>query len=105
MWQHAWTLGNWGVKTFGNKGMFIGSVYDAAYSFSQMFYEGMMAADSAAQWSFSIPPNPPAGMLSDMSVIFPFLEKYQPDFVFAALIDTVQHYILTQHIYDSYSIT
>lgn len=98
MWQHAWALGNWGVKTFGNKGMFIGSVYDAAYSFSQMFYEGMMAADPEAQWSFSIPPNPPAGMLSDMSVIFPFLEKYQPDFVFAAFCGTEATLFLNEFI-------
>lgn len=83
MWQHAWALGNWGVKTFGKKGMFIGGVYDAAYSFSHMFNEGMMAADGEAEWSFSVPPMPPPGKLSDMSVIFPFLDKCQPDFVFA----------------------
>lgn len=84
LWQHAWTLGNWGVKSFGLKGMFIGSVYDGGYSFSHMFHEGMKAADADAYWSFSIPPMPPKGQLSDMSVIFPFLEQYQPDFVFAA---------------------
>lgn len=84
LWQHAWALGHWGVKEFGKKGMFIGSVYDAGYNFSNCFYEGMMAADSAADWSFSVPPPPPPKGLSDMSVIFPFLEKYQPDFIFAA---------------------
>lgn len=83
IWQHAWTLGNWAVKNIGKKGMFIGGVYDAGYSFSQMFYEGMMSADSEAFWSFSVPPNPPPGKLSDMTVIFQYLELYQPDFVFA----------------------
>jgi branched-chain amino acid transport system substrate-binding protein len=84
LWQHAWTMGHWGVKTFGKKGMFIASVYDAGYSFSQMFYDGMKAADPESEWSFSVPPMPPAGELSNMDVIFPFLEQYQPDFIFAA---------------------
>lgn len=83
LWQHAWAIGYYGVKEFGKKGMFIGSVYDAGYDFSKMFYLGMKAADEQSQWSFSVPPMPPAGGLSDLSVIFPFLEKYQPDFVFA----------------------
>ncbi len=84
LWRQAWAIGNIGVRKWGKKGMFVGSVYDAAYSFPHMFHEGMMAADASAMWSFSIPPMPPAGQLSDMSVIFPFLEKYEPDFVFAA---------------------
>lgn len=84
LWQHAWALGNWGVKNIGKKGMFVAGVYDAGYSFSHMFYEGMMAADAEAFWSFSVPPNPPPGKLSDMSVIFHYMEQYQPDFVFAA---------------------
>lgn len=98
MWQHAWAMGNWGVKNIGIKGMFIGSVYDTAYSFSHMFYEGMMAADPQALWSFSVPPNPPPGALSDMSVIFPFLEKYQPDFVFAAFCGTEATLFLNEFI-------
>jgi branched-chain amino acid transport system substrate-binding protein len=84
LWQHAWAMGYWGVQQFGKKGMFIGGVYDSGYSFSHMFYEGMIAADPQSEWSFSIPPMPPAGKLSDMSVIFPYLEQYQPDFIFAA---------------------
>jgi branched-chain amino acid transport system substrate-binding protein len=83
LWRQAYTLGYAGVKQFGKKGMFIGSVYDAGYSFSHLFHQGMMAADPQAQWSFSVPPMPPAGSLSDMSVIFPFLEQYQPDFIMA----------------------
>ncbi|MEO6523474.1 MAG: ABC transporter substrate-binding protein [Mucilaginibacter sp.] len=83
LWQHAYALGHWGVSTFGKKGMYISSVYDAGYSFSHMFHEGMMAADPTAQWSFSVPPMPPPGQLSNMDVIFPFLEQYQPDFIFA----------------------
>jgi branched-chain amino acid transport system substrate-binding protein len=83
LWQHAYTLGHWGVSQFGKKGMYISSVYDAGYGFSQMFHVGMMAADTGADWSFSVPPMPPPGQLSSMDVIFPFLEQYQPDFIFA----------------------
>ncbi|MBW4889830.1 ABC transporter substrate-binding protein [Mucilaginibacter sp. HMF5004] len=83
LWQHAYTLGHWGVSTFGKKGMYISSVYDAGYGFSQMFHVGMMTADASAEWSFSVPPMPLPGELSNMDVIFPFLEQYQPDFIFA----------------------
>jgi hypothetical protein len=82
LWKEAFALGHWGVKTWGKKGMFIASVYDAGYSFSHMFHLGMMNASSDAEWSFSVPPMPPTGSLTDMSVIFPFLERYQPDFIF-----------------------
>ncbi len=85
LWQHAYALGNWGVKNIGKKGMFIGAVYDAGYAFSQMFYEGMMAAGAQPRdWSFSVAPMPPAGQLSTFDVIFPYLEEYKPDFIFAA---------------------
>lgn len=83
LWRHAWALGNWGVKTFGKKGMFLSAVYDAGYSFSQMFHLGMMHADPNSEWSFSVLPMPAQGQLSDMSILFHFLEQYQPDFVFA----------------------
>lgn len=84
LWQHAWSIGHWGVKTFGKKGMFVSALYDAGYSFSQMFHLGMQSADAESEWSFSVPPMPANGELTDMSVIFPFLEKYTPDFIFAA---------------------
>ncbi len=84
LWQHAWALGYQGVKRFGKKGMFVGAVFDGGYSFSYMFHEGMKAADINSEWFFSIPPMPNKGELSDMNIIFPFIEKYQPDFIFAA---------------------
>ncbi len=83
LWRHAYAMGYWGVKQFGKKGMFVSSVYDAGYSFSQMFHAGMKAADPDSEWFFSVPPLPPPGGLTDMSIIFPFLEQYEPDFIFA----------------------
>lgn len=84
LWRHAYTMGHWAVKTFGKKGMFVGSVYDAGYGFSHLLQIGMQAADSESTWAFSIPPMPPAGGLSNMDVIFPYMEQYEPDFIFAA---------------------
>lgn len=84
LWRHAYTMGHWGVKTFGKKGMFIGSVYDAGYSFSHLLQQGMYAADAESTWAFATPPMPPVGGLSNMDVIFPYLAHYEPDFIFAA---------------------
>ncbi len=83
LWRHAWSLGHWGVKTLGKKGMFVASVYDAGYSFSQMFYNGMKAADPASEWSFCVPPLINNRELSDMNILFAHMEQNQPDFVFA----------------------
>lgn len=84
LWRHAYTMGHWGIKTFGKKGMFVGSVYDAGYSFSHLLQAGMQAADPESIWAFTIPPMPPAGGLSDMTIILPYLEQFEPDFIFAA---------------------
>ena len=98
LWRHAWALGNWGVKSFGKKGMFLSSVYDAGYSFSQMFHHGMMHADPTSEWSFSVLPMPNNGQISDMSFLFPFLEEYQPDFVFATFCGTETTEFLNEFI-------
>lgn len=98
LWKHAQVLGHFGVNTFGKKGMFIGGMYDAGYSFSQMFHRGMMDADPTSSWSFCVPPMPPAGELSDMNVIFPFLEQYEPDFIFAAFCGTEASLFLNEFI-------
>jgi branched-chain amino acid transport system substrate-binding protein len=83
LWRHAWTMGYQGVKNFGKKGMYVSSVYDAGYSFSQFFYEGMLAAEPTAQWSFAVAPMPPNGQLTDMQLFPGVLEQFNPDFIFA----------------------
>jgi hypothetical protein len=98
LWRHAWALGNWGVKAFGKKGMYLSAVYDAGYSFSQMFHLGMMNADPTSEWSFSVLPMPPTGQPSDMEHLFPFLEQYQPDFVFATFCGTETTVFLNEFI-------
>lgn len=98
LWRHAWTIGNYAVKKFGKKGMFIGALYDAGYSFSHMFYEGMQAADKESEWFFSVPPMPAPGELSNIDVVFPFLEEYQPDFVFSTFCGTETTLFLNKFI-------
>lgn len=98
LWQHAWAIGKWGVETFGPKGMYVAALYDSGYSFSQMFHAGMMAADVNAQWSFSVCPMPASGALSDISVVFPFIEQNQPDFIFANFCGTETTLFLNEFI-------
>lgn len=98
LWQHAWALGDWGVKQIGPKGMYLSSVYDAGYSFSAMFYAGMQNADPDSSWSYSVTPMPPPKSVSDMSVLFPFMEEYEPDFVFATFCGTETTEFLNEFI-------
>lgn len=98
LWRHAWALGDWGVKTFGAKGMFTGATYDSGYSFSHMFHEGMKAGDKYNDWSFSVPPTHPETKFSEMHIIFPFIEQYQPDFIFAAFCGTETSMFLNELI-------
>lgn len=88
LWRHAWSLGHYGVKNLGKSGMYVSSVYDAGYSFSQMFSMGMTAADPDSQWSFAVGSMPPNGKLTDMEVILPHIEKQKPDFIFATFCGT-----------------
>lgn len=83
-WQQIWSLGYWAVKTFGNKGMFVASVYDAGYSFSNMLTLGMKAADQQSTMSFSIAQVTPGAKTTDPRTVFEHVEMFKPDFVFAA---------------------
>jgi len=98
LWRHAWSLGYWGVQTFGKKGMFVGSVYDAGYSFSHMFHDGMKAADPASEWSFCVPPLINNKELSDMNVLFAYIEQYEPEFIFAVFCGKETTMFLNQFI-------
>lgn len=84
MWQQVWSMGHWGVKTFGPKGMFVGGVYDSGYSFTGMLSLGMRAADSEAVMPFSVAPVHKIGELADVSSVFQHIEQFEPDFIFAA---------------------
>ncbi|MBE9601767.1 ABC transporter substrate-binding protein [Pedobacter sp. MC2016-24] len=83
-WQQIWSLGYWAVKTFGNKGMFVGSVYDAGYSFNNMLRLGMQAASAESNLSFSIAQITPGAKTADPKTVFEHVELFQPDFIFSA---------------------
>ncbi len=83
-WQQVWSLGYWGCREFGPKGMFVGGVYDAGYSFALMLQMGMKAADPAAVMPFAVAPVQQMGGLADVTSVFQHIERYKPDFVFAA---------------------
>lgn len=84
IWQQIWSLGYWAVKTFGNKGMFVASVYDAGYSFSNMLSLGMKAADQESTMPFSIAQLTPGAKTADPRTVFEHIEMFQPDFIFSA---------------------
>jgi len=84
IWQQIWSLGYWAVKTFGNKGMFVASVYDAGYSFTNMLKLGMEAADKDSAMPFSIAKIMPGAKTADPRTVFEHIEMFKPDFVFSA---------------------
>jgi hypothetical protein len=84
IWQQIWALGYWAAKTFGNKGMFVASVYDAGYSFTNMLKLGMEAADKDSSMSFSIAQITPGEKTADPRTVFEHIEMFKPDFVFSA---------------------
>lgn len=83
LWQQVWSLGYWGVKQFGKKGMFVSGLYDAGYSFPAMLQMGMTAADAEATMPFAVAPVSTPGQLADVNSVFAHIEQYKPDFVFA----------------------
>ena len=84
VWQQIWSLGYWAAKTFGNKGMFVASLYDAGYSFTNMLKLGMEAADKDSSMSFSIAQITPGEKTADPRTVFEHIEMFKPDFVFSA---------------------
>ena len=88
LWRHAWSLGHYGVTNIGKRGMYVSAVYDAGYSFSQMFAMGMDAADQQSQWSFAVGTMPDAGKLTNMETILPNIEAHKPDFILATFCGT-----------------
>jgi branched-chain amino acid transport system substrate-binding protein len=84
VWQQIWSLGYWAVKTFGNNGMFVASVYDAGYSFTNMLKLGMEAADKDSTMSFSIAQITPGEKTANPKTVFEHIEMFKPDFVFSA---------------------
>lgn len=82
-WQQLWSLGNWAIKKFGSKGMFVGSLYESGYSFLSMMKMGMMAADPECKLPFAVAPLPKEQKMADPRAVFSAIEEQQPDFIFS----------------------
>jgi branched-chain amino acid transport system substrate-binding protein len=98
LWRHAWSLGHYGAKNFGKNGMYVSAVYDAGYSFSQMFSMGMEAANMQTNWSFTVGTMPQPGKLTDMEIILPHIEAHKPDFILATFCGTETRLFLNEFI-------
>jgi len=83
-WQQVWSLGHWAVNTFGKRGMFVASIYDAGYSFSNMLKLGMEAADNQSVMFFSIARLRHDMRTADPKEVFKHIAEFQPDFIFSA---------------------
>ena len=83
-WQQVWSLGYWAVRTFGKRGMFVASIYDAGYAFSNMFKLGMEAADSQSTMPFSIAQIRHDNRTANPKDVFKHIADFQPDFIFSA---------------------
>ena len=101
-WQHIWALGNWGVRQFGPKGMFVGGLYDAGYSFAMMLQMGMKAASEQAVMPFAVAPVASPGAAADVEAVFQHIENFAPDFVFAAFCGDEATSFLGQYIKRGY---
>lgn len=84
IWQQVWSLGNWAVKKFGNRGMFVGSIYDAGYCFTSMFQLGMLTADPKSEMPFAIAHLSEGAKTADPKSVFEHIEKLNPDFILSA---------------------
>lgn len=83
-WQQVWSLGHWAVNTFGKRGMFVASIYDAGYAFSNMLKLGMEAADPRSVMSFSIAQLGHHNKTANPKDVFRDIAAFEPDFIFSA---------------------
>lgn len=97
-WQQLWSIGQWGVQTFGKKGMYVSGLYDCGYSFQSMFSAGMEAAESGVTMPFAIAPTPNPKEIGDIAAIFEHIHIYKPDFILATFCGKEAEMFLTQYV-------
>jgi branched-chain amino acid transport system substrate-binding protein len=97
-WQQVWSLANWGVKEFGNNGMFVGGIYEAGYTFLHMMTLGMMAADPESKMPYAIAPFDESRRTADPVSVFEHIENSKPDFVFSCFCGTEATVFLEEYV-------
>jgi len=97
-WQQLWSIGQWGVKTFGKKGMYVSGLYDCGYSFQSMLIAGMESAASGVTMPFAIAPTPNPKETGDISAVFEHIHTYKPDFILATFCGKEAEMFLTKYV-------
>ncbi|WP_145860415.1 ABC transporter substrate-binding protein [Pedobacter suwonensis] len=97
-WQQLWSVGQWGVKNFGKKGMYVSGLYDCGYSFQSMLSAGMESASSGVSMPFAIAPTPNPKEAGDIAAVFEHIHKYKPDFILATFCGKEAEMFLKQYV-------
>ncbi|MGN6398645.1 MAG: ABC transporter substrate-binding protein [Mucilaginibacter sp.] len=97
-WQQVWSMGSWGVKTFGKKGMFVSGVYDSGYSFPIMLQKGSEAAGADVAMPFAIAPMKQYKGLADVESVIPHILEFKPDFILATFCGEEASIFLAEYV-------
>ncbi|MGQ7857371.1 ABC transporter substrate-binding protein [Pedobacter sp. WC2501] len=97
-WQQLWSIGQWGVQTFGKKGMYVSGLYDCGYSFQSMLSAGMESAAGGVTMPFAIAPTPNPKETGDIAAVFEHIHIYKPDFILATFCGKEAEIFLTQYV-------
>ncbi|WP_431294330.1 ABC transporter substrate-binding protein [Pedobacter sp. P26] len=97
-WQQLWSIGQWGVQTFGKKGMYVSGLYDCGYSFQSMLSAGMESATDGVTMPFAIAPTPNPKETGDIAAVFEHIHIYKPDFILATFCGKEAEIFLTQYV-------
>lgn len=97
-WQQLWSIGQWGVKKFGKKGMYVSGLYDCGYSFQSMLSAGMESAASGVTMPFAVAPTPNPKETGDIAAVFEHILNYKPDFILATFCGKEAAMFLTQYV-------
>ncbi|MFF5381280.1 ABC transporter substrate-binding protein [Pedobacter suwonensis] len=97
-WQQLWSIGHWGVKNFGKKGMYVSGLYDCGYSFQSMLSAGMESVSSGVSMPFAIAPTPNPKETGDIAAVFEHIHQYQPDFILATFCGKEAEMFLKQYV-------
>ncbi|MGO4877664.1 ABC transporter substrate-binding protein [Pedobacter psychrotolerans] len=97
-WQQLWSMGSWGGKTFGKKGMYVSGLYDCGYSFQSMLSAGMESVSSGVTMPFALAPTPNPKEAGDISAVFEHIHHYKPDFILATFCGKEAEMFLTQYV-------
>jgi len=97
-WQQLWSIGQWGVQTFGKKGMYVSGLYDCGYSFQSMLSAGMESAAVGVTMPFAIAPTPNPKETGDIAAVFEHIHNYKPDFILATFCGKEAETFLTQYV-------